>query len=67
MILAAVRQSLGLPLNEIRSSLILGRLSTAGIVPGLSGASFDAQDSVLRTVEDPGKGIFLLFVLTTSI
>ena len=67
MILAAVRQSLKLPLNEIRSSLILGRLSTTGIVPGLSGASFDAQDSVLRTVEDPGKGIFLLFVLTTSI
>ena len=34
------------------------------VVPGLSGASFDAWDSVLRTVEDPGKVFFLPFILT---
>ena len=49
-ILAFVRQSLGLLLNAIGSSLILESLSTSGIIPGLSGASSDAQDSVLRTV-----------------
>ena len=61
---ASVRRSLGLLLNVMGSSLILKSLSTSGIVPGLSGASFDAQDSVLRTVEDPGKNFFLPFILT---
>ena len=46
------------------SSPRLESLSTSGIVPGLSGASSDAQDSVLRTAEDPGKGFFLPFILT---
>ena len=61
---ASVRRSLGLLLNVMGLSLILKSLSTSGIVPGLSGASFDAQDSVLRTVEDPGKNFFLPFILT---
>jgi hypothetical protein len=46
------------------SSLILESLSTSGIVPGLSGASFYACDSVLRTVVDAGKGFSLPFILT---
>ena len=50
--------------NTVGSSPILESLSTSGIVPGLSRASFYAQDSVLRTVEDPGKGFFLPFILT---
>ena len=59
-----VRQSLGLFLNGMGSSLILESLSTSGIVPGLSGASFDAWDLVLRTVKDAGKGFFPPFILT---
>ena len=43
---------------------ILESLSTSGMVPGLSRASSDAQDSALRAVEDPGKGFFLPFILT---
>ena len=61
MILASLRQSLGLLLSAMGSSLILETLSTSGIVLGLSGASSDAQDSVLRTAEDPGKGFFSSF------
>ena len=46
------------------SSLILESLSTSGMVPGLSGASSDSQDSALRAVEDLGKGFFVPFILT---
>ena len=45
------------------SSPIPESLSTSGMVPGLSGASSDAQHSALRVVEDPGKGFFLPFIL----
>jgi hypothetical protein len=67
VILTSIGQGLGLLLSTIGSSLLLESLSTTGIVPGLSGASSDAQESVLRTVEDPGMGFFLPFVLTISI
>ena len=63
-ILASVRQSLGLLLSAIGSSLILESLSTSGMVPGLLGAFSDAQDSALRTVEDTEKCFFLPFILT---
>ena len=46
------------------SSPILESLSTSGMVPGLLGASSDAQESALRAAEDPGKGFFLPFILT---
>ena len=57
-ILASIRQSLGLLLSAMGSSPILESLSTSGMVPGLLGASSDAQDSALRAAEDPGKGFF---------
>ena len=50
----------GLLLSAMGSSLILESLSTSGMVPGLSGASSDAQDSALRAAEDPGKVFFFL-------
>ena len=55
---------LGLLLSALGSSPILESLSTSIIVPGLSGALFDAWDLALRTVEDAGKGFFLPFILT---
>ena len=64
MIPSSIRQSLGLLLSAMGSSRILESLSTSEIVPGLLGASSDAQDSVLRTAEDLGKGFFLPFILT---
>ena len=59
---ASIRQSLGLLLSAMGSSLILESLSTSGMVPGLLGASSDAQDSALRAAEDPGKGFFFSFI-----
>ena len=64
MIPASVRRSLGLLLSVMGLSLILESLSTSGMVPGLSGASSDSQDSALRAVEDLGKGFFVPFILT---
>ena len=64
MIPASIRRSLGLLLSAMGSFPILDSLSTSGMVPGLSGASFDAWDSALRAAEDPGKGFFLPFILT---
>ena len=61
---ASIRQSLGLLLSAMGSSLILEGLSTSGMVPGLSGASSDAWESALRAAEDPGKGFILPFILT---
>ena len=46
------------------SSPILESLSTSGMVPGLLGASYDAQESALWAAEGPGKGFFLPFILT---
>ena len=34
------------------------------MVPGLLGAAYDAWNSALRAAEDPGKGLFLPFILT---